>query len=258
LLSYQHAYHAGNPADVHKHFVLAEVLRLLTVKERGISYLETHAGRGLYDLSSDEAQKTGEAEEGIDLMPGSDLAFFEALAAIREHHGNTAYPGSPMIAEHFVRAQDRLVLMEKHPQEHKALRRAMKGTIAEIHHRDAFEGARAVVPLSPRRGLVLIDPPYEIKTEYAEAGGLARDLRRRWPEAAVMVWCPLLEAGRHAELLQTVTDDDPAVIHEVSFDLKGGKGMRGSGLLMLGAPYGTAAALDRVVAASDGLLRVRA
>ncbi|NRA31165.1 MAG: 23S rRNA (adenine(2030)-N(6))-methyltransferase RlmJ [Parvularculaceae bacterium] len=255
MLSYQHAYHAGNPADVHKHFALAEVLRLLTVKDRGVSYLETHAGRGLYDLSSEEAQKTGEAAEGITLVPSTDdIAFFKALAAVRAEYGDTAYPGSPMVAAKLLRPQDRMVFIERHPQEHAALRRAMKRSGAEIHHRDAFEGARAVVPLNPRRGLVLIDPPYEVKTDYADTGKLAADLRRRWPEAAVMVWYPILRAGRHTELL-AATEEPDRIVHEVTFDLKGGQGMTGSGLLLLGAPYGTDAALEKVMAASASILR---
>lgn len=254
MLSYQHAYHAGNPADVHKHFVLAEVLRLLTAKERGISYLETHAGRGLYDLSSDEAAKTGEAAEGIVLVPtATQLAFFQALHAVRADHGETAYPGSPMVAAKLLRPQDRMVLMERHPQEYAALCRSMKRAGAEIHHRDAFEGAPAVAPLNPRRGLVLIDPPYELKSDYEKTGKLAADLRRRWPEAAVIVWYPLLRAGRHADLLAHARETTQ-IVHEVTFDLKEGKGMTGSGLLILGAPYGTDGVLADVMIAAAPIL----
>lgn len=252
MLSYQHAYHAGNPADVHKHFVLAELLRLLTKKDRGISYLETHAGRGLYDLTSDEASKTGEAEEGIArLSPPQDAAISEALAAIHRDYGATAYPGSPMVAANLLRPQDRLVLMERHPQEAPALKKNMRGTIAEVHARDGYEGALALAPMEPRRGLILIDPSYEVKTEYAQAGTLAKKLHTRWPEAAIMVWYPLLAAGRHTDILSAM---EATIVDEVTFDLKGGKGMTGSGLAFLGAPYGTEDAIAAAFGAAQPIL----
>ncbi|MEO1657864.1 MAG: 23S rRNA (adenine(2030)-N(6))-methyltransferase RlmJ [Pseudomonadota bacterium] len=254
MLSYQHSYHAGGPADVHKHLALAEILSLLTVKDRGISYLETHAGRGLYHLDGEEAQKTGEAAEGIGLVDkDQEGAFFQALKLTRSAYGEVAYPGSPMVASSVLRAQDRIVLMEKHPQEVAALRRAMKRTQAEVHARDGYEGALAVSPLEPRRGLVLIDPSYEVKTEYAAAGKLAARLHKRWGEAAIVLWYPILKAGRHEEIFAALDVD--ALRHEVQFDLKGGVGMVGSGLAIVAPPYGTEAALQRVMEQGDPVLR---
>ena len=255
MLSYQHAYHAGNPADVHKHFVLAEMIRLLTQKDRGISYLETHAGRGLYDLTSQEALKTGEAAEGItQLDPAPGTAIGDALKMIRTHYGATAYPGSPMVAASLLREQDRMVLMEMHPQEHAALKKAMKGTGAAVHNRDAYEGAVALTPMEPRRGLVLIDPPYELKDEYGRAADLAMKIHKRWPETAIMIWYPLLDAGRHKDLLARLAFAEP-LVSEVTFDLKGGKGMKGSGLAILGAPYGTDDAIARAIGLAQPILR---
>ena len=122
LLSYQHAYHAGGPADLHKHIVLAELLARLTAKPRGIAYVETHAGRGLYDLAAPEALKTGEAAQGIARIdPDPATPFGRALAAVRAEAGPTAYPGSPLVARALLRPQDRLTLMELHPAEHAAL-----------------------------------------------------------------------------------------------------------------------------------------
>jgi 23S rRNA (adenine2030-N6)-methyltransferase len=255
MLSYQHAYHAGGPADVHKHLVLAELLTLLTGKDRGISYLETHAGRGLYDLSSEETAKTGEAAEGIALLsPHPSSPFGRALASARARGGPSAYPGSPLVAEALLRPQDRLVLMEAHPQEHVALKNTMRGTIAEVHRRDGYEGSLALAPLQPRRGLVLVDPSYEDKTEYERAGDHALALRRKWPEASVLIWYPLLKAGRHETLLSVLEGDDP-LVSEVAFDLKEGRGMTGSGLLLLNAPYGGDAALKRALAQGAPVLR---
>ena len=255
MLSYQHAYHAGNPADVHKHFVLAELLRLLTKKDRGISYLETHAGRGLYDLCSAEAAKTGEAAEGIErLTPPPTAAISAALSGIRADYGEAAYPGSPLIATQLLRPQDRIVLMERHPQEAPALKRAVRTSQAEVHMRDGYEGAIAVSPMTPRRGLILIDPSYEVKTEYRKAGTLAAKLHQRWPEAAVMVWYPLLEAHRHKDLIEAM---QPSLVDEVQFELKGGKGMTGSGLAFLGEPFGTDVALQEAFEAAQPILGKR-
>jgi 23S rRNA (adenine2030-N6)-methyltransferase len=258
MLSYQHSYHAGNPADLQKHIILAELLRLLTIKPRGISYLETHAGRGLYDLSAPEARKTGEAAEGIGkvtLPPRSQLG--TVVEKVRGEHGVSSYPGSPMIAWHLLREQDRVILMEKHPGEVEALRQAMRLTAAEVHHRDGYEGVLALAPPEPRRGLVLVDPSYEVKTEYQQAAQFALKLRRKWPEAAIMIWYPLLAAGREAELLAPLAGEERRLTHEVLFDLKGGAGMKGSGVILLNPPFGTEEILPSVAAMAPGVLRQR-
>lgn len=242
MLSYQHAYHAGGPADLHKHIVLAELIARLTVKPRAISYLETHAGRGLYDLTAAETLKTGEAAQGIDrLAPSPATPFGRALAAVRAAAGPTAYPGSPAIARALLRAQDSLTLMELHPAEHAALRKALAGPGVAIHRRDGLEGGLALAPMTPRRGLVLVDPSYEVKTEYTEVAGFVRRLVAKWPEVAVLVWYPLLPAGRHREL---ITGLHPLAVRvdEVRFDPEPARGMTGSGLALLNAPHGAEAA----------------
>lgn len=242
MLSYQHAYHAGGPADLHKHIALAELLARLTVKRRPISYLETHAGRGLYDLAGPESGKTGEADQGVArLDPDPATPFGRALAAIRATSGPQAYPGSPAIARALLRPEDQLTLMELHPAEHAALRKALAGPGVTIHRRDGFEGALALAPLKPRRGLVLVDPSYEVKSEYAAAGSFVRRLLAKWPEAAVLVWYPLLPAGRHEELLAAL-GPLPTRVDEVLFDPAPSRGMTGSGLALVNAPHGAEAA----------------
>ncbi|MHA1128680.1 MAG: 23S rRNA (adenine(2030)-N(6))-methyltransferase RlmJ, partial [Alphaproteobacteria bacterium] len=167
MLSYQHAYHAGGPADLHKHIALAELLALLTRKPRGITYMETHAGRGLYDLSSVEAMKTGEAKDGIAKIDLPDCPFAVAVKTVRQMHGETIYHGSPAIAAAMARANDKMYLMELHPAEFKALSVNLEGE-ASVHRRDGFEGVLAISPPKPRKGLVLIDPSYEVKSEYLQ------------------------------------------------------------------------------------------
>jgi 23S rRNA (adenine2030-N6)-methyltransferase len=255
MLSYQHAYHAGNAADLHKHIALAELLVRLTIKARGLTYVETHAGRGHYDLAGAEAGKTGEAARGIGrLAPDPATAYGGALNAIRARHGPSAYPGSPLIARHLLRPQDRLVLHELHPAEHAALRRAMagRGPPVAIHRRDGFEGTLALAPPDPRRGLVLVDPSYEVKDEYAASAAFVRRLLAKWPEAIVLVWYPLLAAGRHAELLAGLRGlrtlrNEVAIAGATA-------GMTGSGLLLVNAPHGADRALTAPLARAGGVL----
>lgn len=252
MLSYQHAYHAGGPADLHKHIALAELLALLTRKPRGITYMETHAGRGLYDLASDETAKTGEADEGIAKIDLPDCPFTDAVKSIRQVHGETAYPGSPAIAAALLREDDRMHLMELHPAEFKALKANLEGE-ASIHHRDGYEGVMAISPPKPRKGLVLIDPSYEVKDEYLQVAEFTRKLMVKWPEATVMIWYPILQAARHKEMLAALRL--PHLVDEVAFDLKDNKGMTGSGLALVNAPYGAEAIFSRTREIASPVLR---
>lgn len=245
MLSYQHAYHAGNRADVHKHAALARLLKTMTAKPRPVTYMETHAGRGLYDLAGPEAKKTGEAADGIQRLSiaGTDDPYFEAIDAIRRKHGRTAYPGSPLVARHLLRDTDAIHLMEKHPAEAKALKSAMKGSGAHVHFRDGYEGVLAISPPPARRGAVLIDPSYEVKTEYDDVARFVRTLHRKWPEAVILVWYPILEDGRHRAMIRALEAAGlpEAEKHEILFPKSEHAGrMLGSGLFIAGKPYGYA------------------
>lgn len=255
MLSYQHGYHAGGPADLHKHIALAELLARLTAKPREISYLETHAGRGIYDLAAPEALKTGEAAAGIGRVDADPATpFGRALAAVRAAGGRDAYPGSPAVARALTRPQDRLTLMELHPAEHRALGAALAGPGVAIHRRDGFEGGLALSPPTPRRGLALVDPSYEMKTEYEATAAFVRRLVAKWPEAAVLVWYPLLPAGRHQELLAGLRPLT-ALVDEVAFVAAPEWGMSGSGLALVNAPHGAAAVFAAAHAQAAAVLR---
>jgi 23S rRNA (adenine2030-N6)-methyltransferase len=241
MLSYQHAYHAGNAADVHKHAVLAVALDYLARKDKPLTYLETHAGRAAYDLSAPEALKTAEAAAGVDrLAPRfpSGHPFLQALSAQRAAHGPRAYPGSPAIASHLLRLTDRIVLAELHPAEHAALKAAIPW--AEVHHRDGVEMALALTPPEPRRGLILIDPSYEVKDDYTAMADLLPRLHRRWGVGVLILWYPILTAGLHRPMVAALQDALPqAVVHEVRFPpARPGHGMMGSGLVVVNPPYG--------------------
>lgn len=212
MLSYQHIYHAGGPADLHKHSVLCAVLSNLRGRHRTLSYLETHAGRGLYDLSAPEAVKTGEAAQGW-LKAAQDPAAQEKLPSalvkiIRTLNGcalTPLYPGSPMVAARMLRPQDRITVMELHPQEHKALTATFAGDArVTVIKGDGYEEVLKRVPPAPRHGLVLVDPSYEIKEEYRQAADFVVRLARRWPESVILLWYPLLPAKRHGAMLDVL------------------------------------------------------
>ncbi|EPX75908.1 23S rRNA (adenine(2030)-N(6))-methyltransferase RlmJ [Salipiger mucosus] len=256
MLSYQHAYHAGNLADVQKHAILASVLEYLTRKDKPLSYIETHAGRGLYDLGGAEAQKTGEAEKGIarlsDRFP-ADHPYTRALKGVRAAHGPRAYPGSPLIAASLLRETDRLHLAELHPQEHAALTQALAAPNVTIHRQDGFELAQSLCPPDPRRGVMLIDPSWEVKADYARVPKAMAQIHRKWNVGVLMLWYPILQDAPHAPMLKALGREFPeALRHEVRFPpIRPGHRMRGSGMFVVNPPWGLAEetrALDRLLA----------
>lgn len=243
MLSYQHIYHAGNLADAHKHSLLAWMLSYLTAKDKPLTYIETHAGRALYDLGDDAALKTGEAAQGIAKVEGWFAAshpYKATLDAIRAIHGPRAYPGSPMIAAHLLRPTDSIHLAELHPQEHDALDLAMSPYPVKCHMRDGFETAHALIPPMPRRGMVLVDPSYEIKTDYDDIPRHISQWKRAWNVGIIALWYPVLTNNAHADMIRSLTNSHPdALRHEVRFaPAKPGHGMVGSGMFVINPPYG--------------------
>ena len=219
MLAYRHAFHAGNHADVLKHLVLAEVLRHMNGKTKGWRYVDTHAGAGGYSLEGGYATKHREFEQGIARLmrrvrgPGAQplpaaLAdpVTHYLDLVRRFNGNDAlrqYPGSPAIARLLMRPQDQLRLFELHPTEHKILASYLGDEPGvEVHLGDGFAALKAALPPPTRRGVVLIDPPYEIKTDYARALSALREALTRFAEAVVIVWLPQLQLVEAAQLPQ--------------------------------------------------------
>jgi 23S rRNA (adenine2030-N6)-methyltransferase len=245
MLSYQHHYHAGNPADVHKHAVLAWMLGYLTAKDKPLTYIETHAGRGLYDLRDAAALKTGEAAAGIGRLEPrlpADHAYRRCLDATRAAHGATAYPGSPLIAAQMLRPSDRLHLAELHPGENARLVQTLAGYPATIRQQDGIAMALSLCPPTPRRGLVLVDPSYEVKAEYDTIpGGLAR-MSRKWNVGILVLWYPILTSDSHRPMLAHLGAAFPdGFRHEVRFaPVRDGHRMTGSGLFVVNPPFGLA------------------
>ena len=252
MLSYQHIYHAGNLADVQKHALLCWMLDYMVKKDKPLSYFETHAGRGLYDLGSSEALKTGEAEKGVGavLEQWFDAAhpFRRRLADVKAQHGSSAYAGSPLLASGFMRPADAMTLCELHPQEVQALRTAMRGSGAYIVHQDGMEVAQAFCPPTPRRGLVLIDPSYEVKSDYDLMASALPKLHRKWNVGIIALWYPILKSGLQTPMIKKLKAALPdAVCHEVAFPpVREGHKMIGSGMFIINAPFGIEGEMKRL------------
>ena len=260
MLSYQHHFHAGNLADVHKHAMLCAMLSYLVQKDKPLSYVETHAGRGLYDLGADEALKTGEAAAGIlqiESMFPVGHPYLHRLAEARAQHGRMAYPGSPLFAALSLRDTDTMHLAELHPGEVQHLRANMMQWGAHIYQAEGFSMAHAVCPPTPRRGLLLIDPSYEVKADYETIPKTIGQLHRKWNVGVICLWYPILDSGSHVPMLAALMDQhEGALRHEVRFaPIRDGHRMVGSGLFILNAPYGTVDEAARLTKLFAGLYR---
>lgn len=258
MLSYQHIYHAGNLADVQKHAILCHVLDYLVQKDKPLTYIETHAGRGLYDLGSAEALKTGEARSGISLLehklsPGHP--YRHRLNQVRALHGPNAYPGSPLLAALTLRPQDTLHLAELHPQEHHALYLALADWDPKLYKKDGFQTALTLTPPTPRRGMMLVDPSYEVKEDYVSIPKYLVAISRKWNVGIIALWYPILTSGAHLEMLDILDKNHPdALRHEVRFPpVREGHRMIGSGMFIINPPWGTAEAAAEITQIFKGL-----
>ncbi len=279
MLSYRHSFHAGNHADVLKHAALCLVLEYLKKKDRPFVYIDTHAGRGIYDLTSREAEKTGEFHEGIEKLLTSGvrcpalepyLGCLEALNPAEPakrgqdpSEGETVrilrrYPGSPALARLLLRPDDRMIFMELHSNEFPELRKAMEGGKDHritFHHRDGFEGLNAVVPPAIRRGAVLIDPSYETTGDYQKALDAAGAVLRKWAGATVMVWYPHLSGEKDhtvfmLEKARKLNSPEKLVASLwIQAPQDPGDGMYGSSLLICNPTYGMKETLEEALAA---------
>ena len=264
-MNYRHAFHAGNFADVVKHLALVSILSYLKKKGAGFAVVDTHAGRGVYDLGSDEARRGGEAEAGIarlrDVTGGGET--LETYLRLAE---GPRYPGSPLIAAKLIRAQDRLVAIEKHPDDVKTL----AATLSPFRRARAVEGdgyaqLPALLPPPERRGLVLIDPPYEAPDEFGQAARAVAAAMQRFATGIVMVWFPIKSAPAAAAFagevlaagLRKALRLDISVAAQA--DTKPGR-LAAAGLLVINPPYGFAAdmrqALDIVAPRLGGAARL--
>ena len=241
-MNYRHAYHAGNFADVVKHLALVTALLHLRKKETPFFVMDSHAGRGRYDLAAGEAQKTGEAQNGIARLDGVHGA--EALEKYLElARGADHYPGSPLIAAMLLRPQDRLVACEKHPEDSAALKIALAPFArARVEAGDGYAALARLLPPPERRGLVLLDPPFEAPDECEIAARAARDAYRRFATGIYLLWYPVKSAAQARAFCGEVLTCGAAraLAVEASITAPEGKLAR-AGLLVLNPPFGFAA-----------------
>jgi 23S rRNA (adenine2030-N6)-methyltransferase len=210
-MNYRHAYHAGNFADVHKHATLALMVEHLKRKDTAFAYIDTHAGIGRYDLASVQAEKTGEWLDGIARImaaaqpPPSAQPLVQVVHRLNTDGTLRFYPGSPAVAAALARPGDRLVLCELHPEDCAELKRSFAADRrVGVHHRDGYDGLKALLPPPERRGLVLIDPPFEKPGEFERMRqGLAQAMKR-WANGLYALWYPIKDrevvARFHADL----------------------------------------------------------
>ena len=264
-MNYRHAFHAGNHADVLKHVLLLALVDALQRKPTPIHLLDTHAGRGLYALAGEAARRTGEADAGIGRLdacaPADPLLqrYLAAVAACRTAHGADAYPGSPWLLAQALRADDRLACCELQAEEAHALKAVLgDDRRVAVHRRDGYEAMRALLPPTPRRGLVLVDPPYEAQLgEFDAILAALRSGLQRWPQGVFAVWYPVKQRRALAPFLREASAlGAPAWTAELlvrpdDSPLR----MNGSGLLVLNPPWrldiATAAALDALLPCVD-------
>jgi len=273
MFSYRHAFHAGNHADVLKHFVQLQLLQYLNQKDVAYSYIDTHAGAGVYALDSVQATKTAEFETGIaPLWDRTDLP--EALAeyvnlikAMNPSGKMRYYPGSPYVAEQVAREMDRLRLFELHPadvrlladnftklEQHQAAqgkRSTVRGKRVIVNKADGFLGVRALLPPPSRRALVLCDPPYEDKQDYRKVIDMLGDALKRFPSGTYAIWYPVLqriEARNFAEKLKHLPAQSWLnVTLSISGPTPDGIALHTSGMFVLNPPYTLAATLKTVM-----------
>lgn len=194
-MNYRHAFHAGNFADVAKHLALVACLQHLQKKPAGFVVIDTHAGRGKYDLSGNEARRTGEAETGVKRL----LGVAGGPASLTTYLGEVSadqYPGSPLLAARLLRSQDRLIAIEKHPEDGEALKTVLQPFAkARVEAADGYRRLVALLPPPERRGLILIDPPYESPEEFADAAQAFAAAYRRFATGVYLLWFPIKSAA---------------------------------------------------------------
>lgn len=253
MLSYRHAFHAGNHADVLKHYVLGLVLAHAKQKDKPFWYIDTHAGAGMYSLSEGYATQNAEFEQGIDkLITATDLPnpLADFVAQIKSFNtGNTLdlYPGSPAIAQDYLRADDKMRLFELHPNDYKILienfngQGQYKNSQTKIEMQDGFAGIKAYLPPPPRRSVVLIDPPYENKQDYQRVVNCVKDSLNRFATGTYMVWYPLLQRDEPDEMIKNLMQlNVPNWLHvamNIQAPSEDGYGMHGSGLFIVNPPW---------------------
>lgn len=248
-MNYRHAFHAGNFADVHKHALLTRLVESFKRKDKAFRVYDTHAGIGLYDLTSDAAMRTGEAKAGIDLFMASSARshpllapYVDAVSHFGGMDGQRAYPGSPMLIRYLLRPQDRLSAYELHPEDAAMLADAFAGDVqVKAIHLDGWLALGAHLPPKEKRGMVLIDPPFEEAGEFQRIVERLQKAVRRWAGGTYAIWYPVkrqAEVGRFHDALSACGIPDIVSLDLMREDFGTEEKLVGSGLVVINPPYG--------------------
>ncbi|TMJ06182.1 MAG: 23S rRNA (adenine(2030)-N(6))-methyltransferase RlmJ [Alphaproteobacteria bacterium] len=247
-MNYRHAFHAGNFADVVKHAVLARIIAHLKEKPAAFRVIDTHAGAGVYDLAGPEAARTGEWREGIGKLMTAELApalrqlLSPYLDAVRALNGDALkiYPGSPALMQCWLRPQDRLIACEREPTAARALAARMRGDArVKAVEIDGYTALNAYVPPKERRGLVLIDPPFEQPDEPDRIAEGVAAVHRKWPTGIYALWYPIKDARESASFARRMARLGIARMLRAELTLPGksDERLRGSGLILVNPPW---------------------
>lgn len=259
MLSYRHGFHAGNHADVLKHFILVQLLAHLLQKDKAIFYVDTHAGAAQYALTDSTALKNAEFETGIGLLWGRrglpkplDTYVAQVRLLNPDAHKLRNYPGSPQIALQMLRSQDRMRLFEKHTTEIRILQQNLgEDRRSIVYAGDGFEGLKAMLPPPSRRGLILIDPSYEDKADYKRTKQALVDALIRFSTGTYAVWYPLVQRREARQLPDSLklagVEDWLNVSLTVKAPAADGYGLHGSGLFIVNPPWTLADTLRQIM-----------
>lgn len=248
-MNYRHDFHAGNFADVHKHVVVSRIVDYLKRKDAAFRVIDTHAGSGLYDLKGDAALRTGEWVDGVGKLLQADLApehgallapYLDAVKAVNPQGGVDFYPGSPLVARHLLRRQDRMTLVELHPQAAQELKAQFTGDQqVKVIELDAWLALGAQLPPKEKRGLVLVDPPFEERGEFERmAASLVRAVRR-WPGGVYALWYPIKDRAGVRAFREALAASGIPKILDIWLEVDGGdaSGLQGTGMIVVNPPF---------------------
>jgi len=245
LLSYRHSYHAGNFADVLKHIVLIELLQHMVKKEKAFSYIDTHSGAGLYHLRSDHAEKLQEYQKGIAKVFHLDwpelAAYQTAVKTVNDGNDLTFYPGSPLLAMQYLRAQDQAWCFELHSEDSVFLTNNLRQyKQARVRREDGLKGLLSLLPPESRRALVLIDPSYEIKSDYDEVFHTVEKAHKKFATGTYAIWYPVVDRSRINRLDKQLINSGITHIqrYELGLDADAStRGMTSSGIYVINPPW---------------------
>jgi 23S rRNA (adenine2030-N6)-methyltransferase len=275
-MNYQHAFHAGNFADVHKHIVLTRILEYLRQKPAAFRVIDTHAGAGRYDLNGAEAARSNEWRDGVGRLFASPLAmprsgaaasdpaqallapYLDIVAALNSGGRLRIYPGSPLIAKAMLRRQDRLIACETEPKAAAALKALLHGDArAKALAIDGWMALLANIPPKERRSLVLIDPPYEETIEFARLADVCAQAHRKWPSGLYLLWYPIKAREAPQALARQLRRLDVPKILRCEFSIappRADAALAGSGLIIINPPFPLECELHLILAALTRLL----